>query len=179
MAATMPLNRILDDAHFVADNSDHVSVDMVAVEVAATSVWNRMNEKDYSTQAWSSHELHPKAKNEETVHFIFLMDLLNFSFWSERDAESRFAIDYKNRKWTGYWSLVAALQRAIDEGIPITSPDFWWVGTECTDELLKHVFRSATSEEIPLIQARFDCIREAGRVLHDVNIYVALSNRSN
>jgi hypothetical protein len=44
------------------------------------------------------------------------LDLLNFSFWSELDDEERFAIEYKGKRWTGYWSLVAALQRALDEG---------------------------------------------------------------
>jgi hypothetical protein len=44
------------------------------------------------------------------------MDLLNFSFWSENNNDERFAIEYKDKKWTGYSSLVAALQRALDEG---------------------------------------------------------------
>jgi hypothetical protein len=52
-----------------------------------------------------------------TVAFIFTMDLLNFSFWSEEEEDERFSIEYKGKKWTGYWSLVAALQRALDEGM--------------------------------------------------------------
>jgi len=60
--------------------------------------------------------LHPKAKDESTVNFIFTMDLLNFSFWSELNEDKRFAIDYQGQRRTGYWSLVAILQRALDEG---------------------------------------------------------------
>lgn len=45
------------------------------------------------------------------------MDLLNFSFWSEYPEEDRFAIDYQGQKWTGYNSLCAALQRALEEGL--------------------------------------------------------------
>lgn len=75
-----------------------------------------MTKKAYSTETWSSHELHPKEKNEATVDFIFTMDLLNFSFWSELPPDKRFAVEYKGKTWSGYWSLVALLQRALDEG---------------------------------------------------------------
>jgi len=63
--------------------------------------------------------------------------------------------------------LVAALQRALDEGIAITSSDFWQNQNECTDDLLRHVFRSATSEEIPLFDERIACLRESGQILYD------------
>lgn len=52
--------------------------------------------------------------------------------------------------------------------IPITSSDFWQNEDECTEEVLKHVFRSATEEEIPLFQERMACLREAGQVLYEV-----------
>lgn len=53
-------------------------------------------------------------------------------------------------------------------GIPITTPDFWVNESECTEEVLRHVFRSATDEEIPLFQERVQCLREAGEVLCNV-----------
>lgn len=52
--------------------------------------------------------------------------------------------------------------------IPITSSDFWQDENECTDEVLRHVFRSATDEEIPLLEERIACLREAGSVLYEV-----------
>lgn len=52
--------------------------------------------------------------------------------------------------------------------IPITDPDFWVDETECTEELLRHVFRSATDEEMPLLRERLQCLREAGDVLCNV-----------
>ena len=72
---------------------------------------------------------------EAVVRFIFVMDLLNFSFWSGQGVqdeekkekseemagevckeEVRFQVEYRGRMWTGYWSLVASLRRAVDEG---------------------------------------------------------------
>jgi hypothetical protein len=53
-----------------------------------------------------------------TVAFVFTTDLLNFSFWSDRPREEdQFGVEYGGKVWRGYWSLVAALRRASDEGV--------------------------------------------------------------
>ncbi|KAJ5672007.1 hypothetical protein N7507_001134 [Penicillium longicatenatum] len=160
-----PETKVLENAQYVFDNAIDVALSLTHTKDAAETIWRMMQKKEYCTQTWSEHELHPQTKDESTVDFIFTMDLLNFSFWSEHKDEERFAIEYRGQKWTGYWSLVAALQRAIDEGIPITTPDFWVNELECTEEILRHVFRSATDEEIPLFHERVQCLREAGEVL--------------
>ncbi len=116
-----PETRVLESAEYVYDNAIDVAIDSQSTKAAARTIWNLMQEKQFSTQTWSTHELHPKAKDQSTVDFIFTMNLSNFCFWSERSAEDRFAVDYKDRKWTGYWSLVAALQRALDEGMRLNS----------------------------------------------------------
>ncbi|KAL2068865.1 hypothetical protein VTL71DRAFT_15203 [Oculimacula yallundae] len=164
----IPETQVLEGAEYVYDNAIDVAIDYQSTKAAAAMIYEQMQKKEYSTKTWSSHELHPKAKDESTVAFIFTMDLLNFSFWSEKDEEERFAIEYKGKKWTGYWSLVAALQRALEEDIPITSSDFWQNEDECTEEVLRHVFRSSTEEEIPLLKERLACLREAGQILYEV-----------
>jgi hypothetical protein len=160
--------KVLENSQYVFDNAIDVALDPTKTKEAAETIWSQMQKKEYTTSSWSEHELHPKTKDENTVDFIFTMDLLNFSFWSAETAEKRFAIEYQGKKWTGYWSLVAALQRALDEGIEITNPEFWANEEECTEDLLRHVFRSATAEEMPLLQERLECLREAGRVLCNV-----------
>lgn len=112
-----PETGVLASAEHVYDNGIDVAIDMRATKAAAESIYSQMQEKSYSTATWAEHELHPKAKDENTVAFIFTMDLLNFSFWSELEDEERFAIEYKGKRWTGYWSLVAAMQRALEEGV--------------------------------------------------------------
>lgn len=111
-----PETGVLEGAEHVYDNSIDVSIDMWSCKTAANVIYKQMLEKSYSTATWSEHELHPKTKDEATVAFIFTMDLLNFSFWSERSDADRFAVGYRDKSWTGYWSLVAALQRALEEG---------------------------------------------------------------
>lgn len=191
--------KVLRHAEFIYDNSIDVNIDARSTRAAAQLIWQQMELRNYSTDTWSEHELHPKAKDEATLNFIFTMDLLNFSFWSEKSESERFAVEHRGTTWTGYWSLVACLQRALDEGrscfacflsrrpprssyqlpsslfshslldIPITTPSFYADEEECPDEKLKYIFRSATEEPIPLLQERIDCLREAGQVLEQVS----------
>ena len=162
-----PETFVLKGAEHVYDHAIDVALDSQATKAAASSIWTKMQDKQYSLKAWAQHDLHPTTKDESTVNFIFLMDLLNFCFWSDNpDREQRFAVNYRGKVWTGYSSLVAALQRALDEKIPITTPSSWLDAEGCVDDnKLKHVFRSATSEPIPLLQERITCIREAGRII--------------
>lgn len=111
-----PDTGVMKSAEFIYDESIDVNIVSSATKQAASSIWQRMQQNGFSTRAWSDHELHPKAKDDETVNFIFTMDLLNFSFWSELDEDQRFGVDYKGQRRTGYWSLVAILQRALEEG---------------------------------------------------------------
>lgn len=86
-------------------------------------------------------------------------------------------MEYKGKRYTGYKSLLACLQRALDEGIPATTPRFW-VDESCSDETWKHVFRSATEEEIPLLAQRIAILRESGQVLHQVRPSLLLHHLS-
>ena len=166
--------KVLEDAEYVYDNATDVALDMRGTKAAASRIYKLMHEKGYSTRNWSAHELHPKARNESTVEFIFLTDLLNFSFWPSRgDPERIYSIKYREKVWTGYWTLVAAIQRALHEGLPITRPSFWSDELECSDDVLRHVFRSSTSEEMPLLEDRIRCMREAGRILQEVGYFAS------
>ncbi|KAL7272905.1 hypothetical protein RUND412_004276 [Rhizina undulata] len=157
--------QVLSSAQYIFDNSIDVALDRDGILSAAEKIHGAMTKKQYSTTSWSLHELHPKEKNEDTLEFIFTMDLLNFSFWSEKPDKERFSVTWAGKRWTGYWSLVAALQRALAEGVPITCPYFWVDQSIGTEERLAHVFRSDTEEEIPMLRERIACLREAGRVL--------------
>lgn len=63
---------------------------------------------------------------------------------------------------------MAFVNSVIAQDVPITDPHFWQNEEECNMETLRHVFRSCTDEEIPLLAARLTCLREAGQVLYEV-----------
>lgn len=56
---------------------------MYGTKAAAAQIYKSMQEKSYSTETWSEHELHPKMSEGflelDIVNFVFTMDLLNFS----------------------------------------------------------------------------------------------------
>lgn len=165
------LTGVLKDAEYICNNSIDVSVSMHSTLAAAASIHKLMQERGYSTHTWSTHELHPKQSKGfsevDIVNFVFTMDLLNFSFWSDMPVDQRYQVEYRGRRWTGYNSLVASLRRAIDEGIPITIPRFW-NDSSCSNAMLEHVFRSATDEQIPLLADRIEMLREASDTLSKV-----------
>ncbi|KAI8977504.1 hypothetical protein BDF20DRAFT_875247 [Mycotypha africana] len=128
-----------------------------------------MKTKQYSTKTWNEHTLHPKTLTAKTVDWIFLVDLLNFSFWSDLDVSDkktphpdRYAIHYQGQSYTGYWSLCAAIHRALDQGIPITDPAFY---AKASDQQMIDIFKSDTKESAPMMEERIRVMREAGNVL--------------
>lgn len=55
----------------------------------------------------------------DVLNWIFVVSSLNFSFWSEREGHSdRYGVEWRTgwgseqrKVWTGYWSLLASLNK--------------------------------------------------------------------
>ena len=177
-------------------------------------VHKRLYIESYTPRTWRTHPLHlippePYSQSNpqatQCLNWIFLISSLNFSFWSEREGyNDRFGVEWRTG-WgeerrtvhTGYWSLVAAIDRglplisifpqnvfnffrfsiiALEEGISITDPSFYASEDLCPDVLISHIFRPASqcSEAIPLLKERIAILREAGGILHTVSFLVYL-----
>lgn len=63
---------------------------------------------------------------------------------------------------------------ALEEGIPITTPAFFASEERLPDKEIERIFRSDTKEQVPLLQDRIRVIREAGRVLVEVRLFLSL-----
>ncbi|KAJ8047516.1 Queuosine salvage protein [Holothuria leucospilota] len=150
-----------ESGHYIAENSSHVSINGEAVKDLANKIFQSLESNEYSIKQWKQHTLHPKKMIKETVDWIFVVDTLNFSFWSETH-EKRYLVEFKGQQYSGYWALCAVINRAIDEGIPITDPSYY---SKITDEQMKHIFRSASSTCIPLLEQRKQHLHEAGSIL--------------
>ncbi|XP_062984642.1 queuosine 5'-phosphate N-glycosylase/hydrolase [Elgaria multicarinata webbii] len=151
-----------ESAKFIAENSKDVYIEDDGVRKVAEMLFNKVLEKEFSVAGWkSSHELNPQAVSEDAVNWVFLVDALNFSFWSERE-DHKCLVKYKGKTYSGYWSLCAAVNRALDEGIPITSASHY---ATMTLEQVKHAFRSDTDVPMPLIEERHRVLNETGTVL--------------
>lgn len=102
-----------ESGRFITEHSQDVQVHREAAEKVAKMISESLGKQEYSIQSWKEHPLHPKQMNDFTVDWIFVVDTLNFSFWSETN-EKRFLVRYKEESHSGYWSLCAALNRALD-----------------------------------------------------------------
>ena len=94
-----------------------------------------------------------------------MIDTLNFSFWSD-DESNPYTVRYKDKNYTGYWSLCAAVDRALEEGYNITDPHFY---KDIDTQTFLKIFRSETSTQVPLSQERVKNLQEVGQVLCSVS----------
>ncbi|KAF8585090.1 hypothetical protein K439DRAFT_1632912 [Ramaria rubella] len=181
------LNPVIESARFVHKHTDLVKINQVGVKAAARHIYSSINNEGYSPYSWRNHPLHLQPpqnyspldyRTKSCLNWIFLISSLNFSFWSEKEGTSqesqRFAVEWregwgiKRKKiWTGYWSLVAAINKALEANIPITDPFFYSSKIICPDAILENVFRPAAgcSECVPLLTERISIMREVGVIL--------------
>ncbi|XP_006981739.1 queuosine 5'-phosphate N-glycosylase/hydrolase [Peromyscus maniculatus bairdii] len=149
-------------ASFVTENSRDVYVDpegvrrMAELLLPAAAAWR--------VEQWKSlHELNPRGADEAALNWVFVVDTLNFSFWAEQE-EHRCEVHYGGRAYTGYWALCAAVNRALDQGIPITSASYY---ATVTLDQVQNIFRSDTATPMPLIEERHWILNETGKILLD------------
>ncbi|XP_013412543.1 queuosine salvage protein-like isoform X1 [Lingula anatina] len=145
----------------IAQHSKDVSINTEGVKKLAAMLLEKAKKREFFIGSWRDHTLNPKTSDEKAINWIFLCDTLNFSFWS-KDENNKFMVRYKGKEYTGYWSLCAAINRAIDEGTPITDPNYY---SKMTMDQLKHVMRSDSAQQMPLLEERLCVVHEAGKVL--------------
>lgn len=148
-------------ADFIAKHSKDVTIDNDRLESLTQKLLKVFTEKEYSLKSWKDHEAHPQVASRDAIEWIFLADTLNFSFWLPEE-EDKFGVMFKGKLETGYCGLPAAINRAIKEGIPITSAKYY---SSMSKDDLCHFLRSDTNSSIPLIDERLRVLREAGEIL--------------
>ncbi|KIK44302.1 hypothetical protein CY34DRAFT_641077 [Suillus luteus UH-Slu-Lm8-n1] len=178
------INPVVSSAEFVLEQTSIVEINNDAVKKATQYILQKVTSESYTPRTWRTHPLHicpldPYDPDDiltgACLNWIFLISSLNFSFWSEKEGKSdRYGVEWRT-SWgsetitvhTGYWSLVAALNRAVEEGIPIIDPKFYSSETLCPDSLIAHVFRAApqSAESMPLFNERLAIMREVGAIL--------------
>ncbi|MCX7822803.1 MAG: queuosine salvage family protein [Syntrophobacterales bacterium] len=100
-----------------------------------------------------------EASEEELARWLFVIDTVNYSFWPD-PGKPLWSVEYGEKRWSGYWGLVASFKRAYEEGVPVTDPLFL---SKLSEDILHHIFRG--QGEIPLFEFRLSHLREIGRIL--------------
>ncbi|XP_037350013.1 queuosine salvage protein [Talpa occidentalis] len=151
-----------ESAKFIAENSRQVFIDGGGVRRVAELLLPQVSRPELRVEGWKAlHELNPRVADEAAINWVFVVDTLNFSFWSEQ-ADHKCLVGYGGKTYSGYWSLCAAVNRALDEGIPITSASYY---ATVTLDQVRHILRSDTDVAMPLIEERHRILNETGKIL--------------
>ncbi|XP_068146644.1 queuosine 5'-phosphate N-glycosylase/hydrolase [Drosophila tropicalis] len=157
-----------ESGEYIVKNAKYLRVLPEGIKKLGEEILAAIQDKKLDVTNFSQHELHPqpgKDANEdpkyaEAADWIFVVDTLNFCFWTPDNYTK-----YKVNGYTGYFALCAAIKRAVDEGIDIISPKYY---SQVDAKTLNHIFRSDDGEtKIPLFQQRLDSLHEVGKVLLD------------
>ncbi len=117
-----------------------------------------------ATPSWGD-DLHFRDGTWRTAGWVLALDGLNFCFWSESaDPDVRWQVEYGGKLFDGYWALVAALRRAVDDGVVLWEPDtLAGLSFEQVDHMLRPA--EATLPGIPLLERRVRHLNELGEGL--------------
>ncbi|KAK2576381.1 hypothetical protein KPH14_005728 [Odynerus spinipes] len=98
-----------ESAKLIATLSKNVFIEHGGVKNLACTVLEGLKNGTININNFSQHELHPNPNDSRAIDWIFLLDVLNFSFWTGKDANK-----WKVNGQTGYFALCAAIKRAVD-----------------------------------------------------------------
>ncbi|MGD9712518.1 MAG: queuosine salvage family protein [Thermomicrobiales bacterium] len=163
---------VLRSTRPVVQATNHVRIDHGALEQVAT----RLPQQSPLTVAWGE-DLHYRDGTWRTAAWVFVLDALNFCFWSN-DPQRRWRISYGGESWDGYWALVAALRRAVDDGEPVWDAAFLRDLDVTTVETMLRPSDPA-DPPIPLVEERWRNLTELGRgLLHFQTVHGAPADES-
>ncbi|CAG8574518.1 4111_t:CDS:10 [Paraglomus occultum] len=138
------VNPVLESAKFISENSKDVVINEDSIKDIANTLYENMKKESYSMATWKQHQLHPKTPNEQAID------------WQMIQATVLIVLVFHS---------MVNYTLALAEKIPITTASVYASEEQLTDEQIKYIFRSDTTEQIPLLQQRIMLMREAGRVL--------------
>ncbi|RLU22521.1 hypothetical protein DMN91_004799 [Ooceraea biroi] len=146
-----------ESGKLVASLAKDVFIEKEGIKNLALAVLDGFKTRKIRPGNFSQVKFHPKRDDPRAADWIFVLDTLNFSFWTETGA----------KKWrvngeTGYFAFCAAIKRAIDEGKPMWDPKYY---SQITQQDAEVIFRGDDDTGIPLMQDRLTNLHEAGKVL--------------
>jgi len=147
-----------ESGKFISSISRHVKINPDGVKKVAQLVYEAI--KDDSIRATSWYSTHNKYPDAQAVEWCFVADLLNFSFWTS--GKDKFEVTYKGKTETGYYGCCALINKALDNGVPITDSSFYG---QLTVEKLSQIFTADKGSVIPMIEQRHKCLVESAEVL--------------
>ena len=147
----------------VVEAARHVRINQAAVERVADEIAGLAA----AEPGWTD-VLHFRDGTWRAAGWVMALDTLNFCFWNpgseSRDPDDRWRVTWQGQTYDGYWALVAALRRAVAEGVEVWSPAAL---ASLTEDEVAQILRPSQPDgiEIPLLPERGSNLRELGRGL--------------
>uniref|UniRef100_A0A0R3S012 Queuosine 5'-phosphate N-glycosylase/hydrolase n=1 Tax=Elaeophora elaphi TaxID=1147741 RepID=A0A0R3S012_9BILA len=151
-----------ESAEFIVTHgTNNIELSQEGVLKVAQLIMDAINSNEFTEDTYFSLDLHPQIADRRAIDWIFLIDTINFSFWS--DHEVNFKVTFHGKQYTGYLAACACINRALEENIPITNAIYM---ENITADDVRRIFKTDDGSEIPLLEERVKVINEAGRVLN-------------
>ena len=153
---------VLRAVEAVVEQARWAAVEGEAVERLA----ERIAARDAPPPEWDAG-LHPVGRDDaEAATLVLILDALNFCFWPLPGSTApRWTIRFRGVAYDGYPALAASLRRAVEDGVPLTDPDF--LARIDQGDVQRIFLPQPGAQDIPMIEARVANLREVGRVLRD------------
>ncbi|XP_013108245.2 queuosine 5'-phosphate N-glycosylase/hydrolase [Stomoxys calcitrans] len=149
-----------ESGEYIVKNAKYIKVSEDGLKNLTQEIIKGIQDKVIDVNNFSQHDLHPKPTDAFAAEWIFVVDTLNFCFWTPTDYTK-----YKVDGYTGYFALCAAINRAMKDGLDITNAEFY---SKIDLETVKKIFRSDDGETmVPLLEERLKCFIEVGTPLCD------------
>ena len=145
---------ILPACEFVVDNARHLTVNRTVLD----SLARKWVDQPFQVPGWDA-PIHWSGTPEETLHYVLLLDALNFCFWVD-PGQLRWEVDYQGQNFNGYKALSVALRRALEEGVSLTRAETL---AQLDMEQLAHILRG--KGQIPMLEQRLEHANQVGRRL--------------
>ncbi|CAJ0584911.1 unnamed protein product, partial [Mesorhabditis spiculigera] len=147
---------------FIAERAEHIKFDEAAVQKVAAMILDAATNGELTQVQFAAQDVHPRGGGVAAIEWVFLLDTINFSFWP--DEGSAWEITWKGTKQTGYFGACAAVNIAMENGVPMTSAK--WM-SEVTAAELGPILRSSIEpyNDIPLLAERVKAVNESGKIL--------------
>ncbi|XP_063846987.1 queuosine 5'-phosphate N-glycosylase/hydrolase-like isoform X2 [Scylla paramamosain] len=151
---------------FIASLAKDVSIRPDGVMKTARVIADAVKSGQLDMEAFKQNEVLPLGRGltqGQLANWVFLIDSLNFNFWTP-DGQPKYSVTHEGKTRTGYLAMVAAVNRALDEGQPMCDPTHY---ATLTLQDLTHIFRSDTPSKMPLLEKRFEVLQEISGILKE------------
>jgi hypothetical protein len=148
------ISEVLKTSKIVSEKSKAVWIDRQAVGRFV----GKLQAEDIKAPPWDMY-CHFFDGTEKTVAYLLVLDTINFCFWPP-PGKTKWEIEYKSKRLSGYYALAASLKRAVESGIPLLNAEYL---AGLSLDQLKYILGG--HGEIQLLENRLIALNELGNIL--------------